>query len=93
MIKHIVMWKLRDKSDAPALKHLLEGLNGKIPGLRRVEVGINFLESGQSDDLVLVAELENRAALDTYQAHPEHQAVLPPVKAAAISRHVVDYDI
>ena len=31
MIKHIVMWTLKDKNDAPALKHLLEALNGRIP--------------------------------------------------------------
>jgi len=93
VIKHIVMWKLKDRNDAPALKHLLEGLNGRIPGLRNLEVGIDFLESEQSVDLVLVAELEDRAALDAYQTHPEHQAVLPPVKAAVVSRHVVDYEI
>lgn len=93
MIKHIVMWTLKDKNDAPALKHMLEALNGRIPGLWNIEVGINFLESEQSGDLVLVAELESRAALDTYQAHPEHQAVAPLVKAAAVSRHVVDYEI
>ena len=42
--------------------------------------------------MVLVAELENREALDAYQAHPEHQAVVPLIKAAAINRTVVDYE-
>jgi len=93
MVKHIVMWKLKDKAEAPALKERLESLDGRIPGLFHLEVGIDFLESEQSADLVLVAELENHKALNAYQQHTEHQAVVPLVKAAAISRTVVDYEI
>jgi len=93
MVKHIVMWKLKDKTEARVLQERLEALNGRIPGLLHLEAGIDFLESEQSADLVLVAELENRKALDAYQQHTEHQAVVPLVKAAAISRTVVDYEI
>ncbi len=93
MIKHIVMWKLRDKADAAEIKTRLEALAGKIPGLLAIEVGIDFLGSEQSADVVLYTELESRAALEAYQAHPEHQAVVPLVKAAAISRSVVDYEL
>ncbi len=93
MIKHIVMWKLRDKADAVEIKQRLEALKGKIPGLLNIEVGIDFLASEQSADVVLCTELESRAALDAYQVHPEHLAVVPLVKAAAIARTVVDYEI
>jgi len=93
MVKHIVMWKLRDKADAAEIKERLEALNGRIPGLIRLEAGIDFLASAQSADLVLYAELESRAALEAYQNHSEHQAVVPLVKAAAVSRTVVDYEI
>jgi len=93
MIKHIVMWKLRDKADAVAIKAQLDELAGKIPGLLNIEVGIDFLESDQSADLVLIVELENREALEVYQNHPQHQAVVPLVKAAAISRSVIDFEM
>jgi hypothetical protein len=86
------MWKLRDKADAVAIKARLEALDGRIPGLLHIEVGIDFLVSEQSADVVLVAELADREALENYQAHPEHQAVIPLVKAAAIARTVVDYE-
>ena len=92
MVKHIVMWKLANKADAAELKAQLEALAGQIPGLLNIEVGIDFLASEQSADLVLCCELESRAALDAYQSHPAHQAVVPLVKAAAISRSVVDYE-
>jgi len=93
MVKHIVMWKLRDKADAAEIKERLEALAGKIPGLLNIEVGIDFLESEQSADVVLYSELESREALDTYQNHAEHMAVVPLVKAAAVSRTVVDYEV
>jgi len=93
MIKHIVMWKLRDKADAVEIKHKLEALRGNIPGLLKIEVGIDFLGSEQSADVVLYSELESREALEAYQAHPKHQAVVPLVKAAAIARTVVDYEV
>jgi quinol monooxygenase YgiN len=93
MVKHIVMWKLRDKADAVEIKERLEALSGKIPGLLNIEVGIDFLESEQSADVVLYSELESREALDAYQNHAEHMAVVPLVKAAAVSRTVVDYEV
>jgi quinol monooxygenase YgiN len=93
MIKHIVMWKLKNKADAEIIKDKLEALRGKIPGLLHVEVGIDFSDSEQSADVVLYSELESRQALAAYQAHPEHQNVVPLVKAAALSRTVVDYEV
>jgi len=93
MIRHIVMWKLRNKDDAGQIKARLEALNGAISGLISLDVGIDFLSSEQSADLVLVADLESRAALDHYQLHPEHQAVVPLLREAAVSRSVVDYEL
>jgi len=93
MVRHVVMWKLRDKSDAAEIKVRLEALQGQIPGLLHVEVGIDFLATDQSADVVLFAELESRAALQAYQKHPQHQAVVPLVKAAAVARTVVDYEV
>jgi len=87
------MWKLRDKSQAPELKARLEALDGRIPGLLRIEAGIDFLASEQSADLVLIAELADRAALDAYQSHADHQAVVPLIRDAALSRNVVDYEL
>lgn len=99
MVKHIVMWRLheqcegRNKADnARLIKERLESLNDRIPGLLRLEVGIDFLHGAQSADIVLYSEFTDRAALEAYQVHPEHQAVVPLVRAAASERRVVDYD-
>jgi len=92
MIKQIVMWKLKEGTDASELRKRLEAMNGRIHGLLRVEVGIDLLHSEQSADLVLVAELADLESLEIYQNHPVHQAVVPFVKARAVSRVVVDYE-
>lgn len=100
MVKHIVMWRLHDEvggkskaENALTIKDALEDLQGKIPGLLNIEVGLDFDGSDQAADIVLYSELESREALAAYQAHPLHQAVIPLVKGAACERIVVDYDV
>jgi len=97
VIKHIVMWRLDeatgDKADnALQLKQLLEGLNGRIPGLLKLEVGIDFSREAESSDVVLYSEFESRQALDAYQVHPAHAEVAPFVKSVRAERRVADYE-
>ncbi len=97
MVKHIVMWKFADgdKADrvalATALADDLRDLVGQIPGLLAVDAQPDGLDEPGCWDLVLLADLENKAALDSYQVHPEHQKVAARIKAAAVSRAAVDY--
>lgn len=98
MIKHIVMWKLKDEAhgndkatNAGLIKEKLEALSGKIDGLLKIEVGIDFLGGGNFD-VVLYSELSSKEALDTYQNHPLHQAVLPFIREAVMDRKAVDYE-
>ncbi len=96
MIKHIVSWNLKNKGnpgDAISVKNALEDLNGKIPGLLRLEVGIDFSFTGDSANLVLYSELESKEALATYQQHPEHLKAAEVVKASCCDRRVIDYEI
>lgn len=97
MIKHIVMWRLDEQAgdkahNALRLKELLEGLNGRIPGLLKLEVGIDFSREGESSDVVLYSEFESRQALDSYQKHPAHAEVAPFVKSVRSERRIVDYE-
>jgi hypothetical protein len=98
MIKHIVMWKLKDEAhgndkatNAGLVKEKLEALSGKIDGLLKIEVGIDFLGGGNFD-VVLYSELSSKEALDTYQNHPLHQAALPFIREAVMDRKAVDYE-
>ncbi len=93
MVKHIVMWTLKNKADSAIIKDKLDALVGKIPGLLSIEVGIDFSQNAAAFHMVLIAELESKEALEAYRIHPEHQAVIPLVQAAAVDRAVVDYEV
>lgn len=102
MIKHIVMWRIAAGADgadggkaanANEVKRRLEALQGRIPGLLRIEVGINFVADEQAADVVLVSEFTSREALEAYQVHPAHNEAAEFVKAVRSERRVVDYEI
>ena len=100
MIKHIVMWRLKDSAggrdkaaNARLIKEKLEALRGRIPGLLTVEVGLDFSKSDASADVVLVSEFADRAALQVYQAHPEHTAVADFIGEVRSERRLIDYEV
>lgn len=100
MVRHIVFWRLKESANgqgkaenAADIKRRLEGLNGKIPGMIKLEVGFDFSRTSESADIVLYSEFESRAALDAYQVHPLHEAIKPIVMAAREERRLVDYTV
>lgn len=100
MIKHIVFWKLKAEAEggtaaenARKAKRMLENLQGKIPGLLLIEVGIDFLRSPDSSDIVMYSEFENQEALESYHHHPAHEAIKGFIGAIRSERRVVDYEI
>ena len=100
MVRHIVMWTLKENAlgadkaaNAQSMKAKLERLNGRIDGLKRLEVSCSVLVADPECDVVLVSEHEDRAGLNAYANHPEHQACVAFIKEVAATRRVVDYEI
>lgn len=100
MIKHIVMWKLKEFADgkekqenAKIIKTGLESLQQKINELKFIEAGININNSPQAYDVVLYSQFENMEDLNIYQNHPEHIKVAEFVKKVVNERVVVDYEV
>ena len=100
MVRHIVMWKLKDEAhgntkaeNARLFREKLEALNGKIDVLVNLEVGLDFSASENSADVVLYSEFATREDLAAYQGHPEHKAVVPFILEACSERRVVDYEV
>lgn len=99
MIKHMVMWQVR--GDTPAekasakdlIKTAFETLNGKIPGMYRLEIGMDISGVDYACDVALYAEFESQAALDAYASHPEHLRAKDRVGDLRIARHQVDYQV
>ena len=78
MIKHIVCFKLKDPSpkNCERARYVLLSMDGKVELLRGIEVGIDFLHSERSYDLILEVLLDDEAALEAYQQHPYHVSVV-----------------
>lgn len=78
MIKHIVCFKLKDPSQANCeqAKEILLSMDGNVELLRGIEVGIDFLHSDRSYDLILEVLLDDEKALEAYQQHPYHVSVV-----------------
>lgn len=97
MVTHIVCWRLKgDDSEkqkaAERMKADLEALNGKIPGLISLKVGIDFSKTEQSSDVVLVSQFTDAEALAGYAIHPLHVACVDFVRAVTCERRVVDFE-
>ncbi len=100
MIKHVVLWKLKENVEgkskvemARELKAALEGLKGKVMEIQSLEVGLNFNPADTACDLSLYTEFKSREDLDKYQKHPEHLKVAELVKKMTVERRVSDYEI
>ena len=74
MIKHIVCFKL--KNDSIELrnktKEILLSMRGKVPMLVDMNVGIDFLGSPRSYDIILETYFNSKEDLDKYQNNPYH---------------------
>ncbi|MGN6668524.1 MAG: Dabb family protein [Trinickia sp.] len=100
MIRHIVMWKLKESAlgasraeNAVKLKERLEGCRDIVPGILHLEVGLAAPGLESTYDVVLLSDFANRAALDAYQVHPTHQALKEFIGAVRESRECVDYEV
>ena len=99
MVKHIILWQLKDElSDAEkqaakqGIKEGLEGLAGKVPGLISIKVNINGLASSNAD-VMLDSTLADEASLKGYAVHPEHVAVAEnKVKPFTKTRTCLDFE-
>jgi len=100
MIKHVILWQIKDeycekeKQDIMrGVKEGLEGLIGKIPGLIDIKVNINGLASSNAD-MMLDSSFESEEALKAYAVHPEHVAVADAkVRPFTKSRSCLDYEV
>ena len=95
MVKHIVLFRLKDKSpeSLEAAKKILLSMEGKVKEIRSIEVGIDFLHSQRSFDLALSVVVDDKAALDAYQNDPYHCSVVKKrMHAAREESAAADYE-
>jgi len=95
MIVHIVMFAFKDENKEENLqkaKAMLEALTEKIPSLVSMEVGLDFMQSERSFDLVLTSTFDDKEGLSAYAVHPAHLEVVAFIKEVTEAAKVVDYE-
>lgn len=97
MVKHIVLFKLRDGLAAAEklavmnrFKEAIEALPTTIPLIRHIEVGLNVNPS-ETWDLSLYSEFDSFDDIQRYAAHPDHVAAAKLLADFKESRSCVDY--
>lgn len=96
MIKHIVCFKLKDNSPAECekAKEVLMSMKGNVDLLHDIEVGVDFLHSERSYDIILQVILDDANALDAYQKDEYHCSVVKKhMHAVAESSIAIDYNL
>ena len=100
MVKHIILWQLKDElqgaeKDAvkQGIKEGLEGLQGVIPGLLEIKVNTKGLASSNAD-VMLDSSFESEEALKAYAVHPAHVEVADgKVRPFTKTRACLDFEV
>jgi quinol monooxygenase YgiN len=99
MLRHIVMWKLKEHAEgadravnARRLKEMLDTC-AALPGVIKFEVALAQPGLEATYDVVLYSVFRDKAALDSYQNHPQHLAIRPFMAAVRLERQCMDYEV
>ena len=101
MIRHIVMWKLKEEAEgstreknAEKLKLILEGLKTSIDEIKNVEVGIQVNhKEDEGLDVVLICDFENELDFKMYTRNAAHKKAVKFIDAVTEKRVFVDYHV
>ena len=93
MVKHIVLYTLKEGVDKTAavelIRSVLEPLAGQIPGLQKMEIRRAY----QGLDYALYSEFESAEALMDYASHPLHLAAKEHFWHMLDQRYSADYEV
>lgn len=95
MIKHVVCYQLHERTieKAKEVKEMFMSMPDKIEVIKELQVGIDFLRSERSYDVVLEITFESVEDMNAYQKHPYHLETVKPFMGKAKKLSVsVDYE-
>jgi len=99
MIKHIVMFKLKDTDGKSEYENALEAKERfnkvieSVPSLRKAELVINSGKAPESNyTIALVCDFDDIDGLNEYQIHPEHVKFGKFIAEIKESRACIDYE-
>jgi len=94
MVKHVVFFKFKEGSldCGDTAKEILLSMKGKVPSVKDINVGLDFLHSPRSFDLILEVVLSDKKDLDEYQNDPYHVDVVKKyIQEVCEKSIIIDY--
>jgi hypothetical protein len=99
MIRHIVLFKIKDFSSEEERKEATEkvlfnfrSLIGEIPQLRRFKVERDISRTTDSYDIIIDGDFDTPEDLHAYKQHPAHQYAVEQCRPWCSKKIVVDYE-
>jgi hypothetical protein len=91
MYTHVVLFFLKDPAQIPAAVHVLEGMAGRVPSLRWIQVGVDDQMGDRSAHIALVTRFDDAQGYAEYAVHPLHKQVLAHMKTVVDRSFKVDW--
>lgn len=95
MIKHVVCYRLYERTEEKKqeVKKMFMSMKDKIEYIKDIQVGLDFLKSERSYDVVLEITFNSVEDMNAYQKHPYHLNIVKPFMGKAKELSVaVDYE-
>lgn len=99
MIKHVVLFQLKNEVEAAVRQQAMEefrsgilALPAVIPCIRHIEVGFN-VNPDEKFDIALYGEFDSLDDVRFYAQHPAHVAVAGRIKPYVERRSCTDYEL
>jgi hypothetical protein len=93
--KHIVVWKLLDRTERQELaikcESLLIPIRNTVAGIRCIEIGADLIKGNEGADLVLYSEFESEDDFRLYVRSEAHQRLKELLSPKRCLRIAVDY--
>ncbi len=97
MFRHVVMMQLAESSTDADLTAIIDGLEtlpGLVPEIVSYSVGRDLRAQEGTFDLVLVADFEDQAGFDAYNANQDHlDVIMTLIKPHLGARAAVQYSL
>lgn len=99
MIKHIVMFRLKDTDDRTAYENALEAKKrfedviANVKELKKGELVINSADAPESNyTIALICDFDDIEGLNAYQVHPAHVEFAKFIGTIKTERACIDYE-
>lgn len=93
MIKHVYLFKLRDRSAAGAVAERIRTLKDRIASIHALEVGVDFRGTGNSYDLIETCAFLTREDFDAFSADAYHEEIRQYLATVVEASWKVDYEL